>query len=333
VCRPPRPASSSAPALTGALVFLAGCGVVSPATPPAPPPLINSVRLLVEPEAGKAAVLNLIAGARRAVWAELYLLTDGEAIDALAARAAAGCDVRVLLEPAPYQAATANQPAFDRLAAAGADVRWATARFTYTHAKTFTVDHATLAVLTLNLTGSGLGQNREYAAIDGDPGDVAAMEALFAADRVGAPTGPPTGRLVTSPESSRGVLLALFAGARSTLSLETEELSDGPAIAALLAARGRGVAVTLAWPGPAEGAPAGFQTLAQAGATVRAVAAPSIHGKVVVADGRTVYLGSANLSPTSLDADREVGLRLDDADLGRTIAATVAGDAASGVPP
>jgi phosphatidylserine/phosphatidylglycerophosphate/cardiolipin synthase-like enzyme len=331
VKRTPRAARSNAPAPTGAFVFLAGCGLAAPVTPTPPP--ASPVRLLVEPDAGKAAVLDLMASARRAIWAELYLLTDGDAIAALAGRAAAGCDVRVLLEPAPYQAETANQPAFAQLAAAGADVRWATARFTYTHAKTFTVDHATLAVLTLNLTASGLAGNREYAAVDSDPADVAAMEALFAADQVGQPTSAPGGRLVTSPESSRGALLALFAGARSTLALETEELSDGEALGALLAARARGVAVTLAWPGPTAGAPAAFQTLAAAGATVRAVSAPSIHGKVVVADGRGVYLGSANLSTTSLDADREVGLRLDDPALARAIAATVAADAASGAPP
>lgn len=291
------------------------------------------MRLLIEPDAGKAAVLALIAGARRSVWAELYLLTDADAIGALADRAAAGCDVRVLLEPAPYQAETANQAAYAGLAAAGVDVRWATERFAYTHAKVFTVDHATLAVLTLNLTASGLTSNREYAAIDTDTTDVAAMEDLFAADQLGVPSPEPAGRLVTSPESSRPALLGLFAGATSTLAIETEELADPEAVDALLAARARGVAVTLVWPGPAAGAPAAFRTLADAGATVRAVAAPSIHAKVVVADGRTLYLGSANLSATSLDANREVGLRLSDPALATRVGATVAGDAATGIPP
>ncbi len=293
----------------------------------------GSVRLLVEPDAGKAAVLDLISGARRSIWAEMYLLTDAEARAALAARAAAGCDIRVVLEPAPYQAETANQSAFAQLAAAGADVRWATARFTYTHAKVLVVDHTTLAVLTLNLTASGLAGNREYVALDTDPIDVADMEALFVADETGLPTAAPGGRLVTSPESSRSSLLGLFAGARSTLAIETEELGDPQAVDALVSARARGVAVTLAWPGPAAGAPAAFRTLAAAGATVRAVDTPSIHGKVAAADGHLLYLGSANLSSTSLDQNREVGLRLSDPALASTIAATVAADAATGIPP
>jgi phosphatidylserine/phosphatidylglycerophosphate/cardiolipin synthase-like enzyme len=311
----------------------AGCTVWgAPGEPPAAPATrAGSVRLLVEPDAGKAAVLDLLAAARRSIWGELYLLTDADAIAALVGRARAGVDVRVLLEPAPYQAETANQAAFAQLAAAGADVRWTTARFTYTHAKVFTIDHAALAVLTLNLTGSGLTANREYAAVDTDPTDVAAMDAIFTADQLGIATQAPAGRLVTSPESSRAALLDLFDGARLSLAVETEELADPEAVNALLAARSRGVAVTLAWPGSA--GPAPFASLAAAGATVRAVNAPAIHGKVVVADGRSIYLGSANLSATSLDANREVGLRLDDPGLAARIGATVTADAATGIPP
>ena len=63
------------------------------------------------------------------------------------------------------------------------------------------------------------------------------------------------------------------------------------------------------------------------------MAAPAIHAKVVVADGRQVYLGSANFTPTSLDRNRELGLRLDDAALARRVAATVADDAARGISP
>jgi cardiolipin synthase len=261
----------------------------------------------------------------------MYLLTDVRAIAALVDRARAGCDVRVILEPAPYMNEGANQLAADELAAAGGVVRWSSPRFSYTHAKTLIVDRARLVVMTLNLTGAGLGGNREYAAIDDDTADVAAAEAIFAADEIGdaATAG---GRLVTSPDASRGALTRLIAEATRSLAIETEEVTDRGIIAALLDARARGVAVTLVWPGPADGG-AAFAMLAGAGATVRAVASPAIHAKVVVADGRTLYLGSANFTPTSLDRNRELGLRLDDAAAARRVAATVADDAARGMPP
>ena len=288
---------------------------------------------MVEPDAGPQPVLDLVASARASLWMEMYLLTDDRAITAIAGRAAAGCDVRVLLEPAPYQDDGANQAAFATLAAAGVDVRWSLQRFTYTHAKAFTVDHTRLVVLTLNLTGAGLGGNREYVAIEDDPTDVAAAETIFAADAIGAATAAPPGSLVTSPESSRPTLLALIGGARATLALETEELTDPAIVGALLDARGRGVAVTLAWPGPAAGAGAPFTALAAAGATVRAATAPPIHGKVAVADDRLLYLGSANLTSTSLDDNREVGLLLPEAETAAEVGAIVAGDAAGGDAP
>jgi cardiolipin synthase A/B len=289
--------------------------------------------LVVEPDAGPQAVLDLITSARASLWMEMYLLTDDRAIAAIAGRAAASCDVRVLLEPAPYQDEGANQAAFDQLAAAGVDVRWSTPRFTFTHAKTFTIDHRRLAVLTLNLTTAGLHGNREYAAVDDDPTDVASAEAIFAADALGAPTATPGGRLVTSPESTRPALLALIRGAHASLALESEELTDAGIVGALLDARARGVAVTLAWPGPASGAGSAFLKLAATGAVVRAVTAPPIHGKVLVADGQTLYVGSANLTPTSLDGNREMGLWLDQPATAALLAATVASDAAGGTAP
>ncbi len=324
-------------AATLAFVCSAGCELSPAGTsiPNHPATSAAPVALAVEPDAGPQAILDLIASARTSLWMEMYLLTSADAIAALGARAAAGCDVRVILEPAPYQDAAGNQAAFAQLAGAGVDVRWSTARFTYTHAKTFTIDHARLAVLTLNFTGAGLAGNREYAAVDDDPTDVAAAETIFAADELGAATAVPVGRLVTSPESSRPTLLGLIGGARTSLALETEELTDGAIVDALLDTSGRGVAVTLTWPGPAPvaGSSSPFLALAAAGALVRVATAPPIHGKVVVVDDRTLYIGSANLTPTSLDDNREVGLRLDLPATAAQVAATVAGDAAGGATP
>jgi len=307
---------------------LAGCDLGPP--PADPGRAARPVALVVEPDAGPDAILNLVAAARSSLWLEMYLLTDERAVDALAARARAGCDVRVILEPAPYMDEGANQPAFDALTASGALVRWSTPRFTFTHAKAMIVDHARLVMMTLNLTGAGLGGNREYAAIDDDAADVAAAEAVFAADETGD-VAPAAARVVTSPDASRPVLADLIDGAVATLAIETEELTDPASVASLTAARGRGVAVTLVWPGPAGGG--GLATIAAAGAVVRILAQPAIHAKVGVADGRAAYLGSANFTATSLDHNRELGLRLDDAEVSRRIAATVADDAARGAAP
>jgi phosphatidylserine/phosphatidylglycerophosphate/cardiolipin synthase-like enzyme len=314
--------------LIALMLALSACGLGPPAVPDRTG---GPVALVIEPDAGPAPILDLITGARSSVWMEMYLLTDARAVAALADRARAGCDVRVILEPAPYLDEGANQAAFAELTAAGASVRWATPRFSYTHAKALIIDRARLVVMTLNLTGAGLGGNREYAAVDDEAADVAAAEAVFAADETGdvAAAG---GRLVSSPDASRAALADLIEGASASLAIETEELTDKAIVGALLDARGRGVGITLIWPGPPDVGTA-FATLAAAGATVRAVSDPAIHAKVVVADGRRLYLGSANFTPTSLDRNRELGLRLDDPVVARRVSATVADDAARGVAP
>ena len=188
--------------------------------------------------------------------------------------------------------------------------------------------------MTLNLTGAGLAGNREYVAVDDDPADVGAAEALFQADATGA-VARGRARVVTSPDGSRAALADLIAGATRTLDVETEELTDQAMVRSLLEARARGVAVTLVWPGPA-GSGAPFTTLAAAGVTVRATTAPAIHAKAVVADQVRAYVGSVNLSPTSLDENREIGLMLDgpqDRAVAARLASTVDDDAGRGVSP
>jgi len=299
-----------------------------PASAPAP------VRVLVEPDAGPDAVRALLSAARRSLSMEMYLLTDGPTIDALVARRRAGVDVRVVLEPHPYQADGANDDAFARLSAAGVLVAWASPRFALTHAKVAVVDHARLVVLTLNLTRAGLAGNREYAVVDDDARDVAAAEALVAGDLAGAAPAAPGGRVLASPTSSRPALAAALTRAARTVAVEMEELSDADLVAALAAAPARGCAVSVVLPGSGASVAtdAAARALAAAGVAVRLLYAPQVHAKAVVADG-WLYVGSANLTAASLDANREVGLALTDPAAVRLVAGTIADDLARGRAP
>jgi phosphatidylserine/phosphatidylglycerophosphate/cardiolipin synthase-like enzyme len=292
------------------------------------------VRVLIQPDAGADAVLALLGTARRAVWMEMYLLTDAAAIDALVARRRAGCDVRVILEPHPYQADGANDAAYAALAAGGVSVRWASPRFALTHAKVATLDHERLLVLTLNLTHAGLGGNREYVAVDDDAADVVAAERVIAADLTGSDETP-GGRLIASPGGSRPTLEALIGGAGRTLSVEMEELSDRALVDALANAAGRGVTVNVALPsvGMSAGTRSAARQLAASGATVRLTATPTLHAKAIVADSGRLYVGSANLTTASLDANRELGLVTEGEAVAQAVEAVMASDLASGTAP
>jgi cardiolipin synthase len=309
----------------------------APAPPPPSPASGSAMSLLVEPDDGPDPVLSIVRDAQRTVHAEMYLLTDGDAIQALIDSRQRGRQVDVILEPHPFQADGANQPAYDQLTAAGVFVTWASERFALTHAKLLLADDRRACVMTLNLTRAGLTSNREYAIVDDDPVDVADAAAIVAADRVGAPAPDPSastsgggagGHLLASPANARARLADLLAGARRSVAVEMEELSDPALTGALIAAVARGAGVTVVLPGAARSAAtdAAAQRLAGGGASVRVLATPTVHAKAIVVDGARLYIGSINLTAASMDANREFGLILDDAAAAVRVARTISAD-------
>ena len=296
---------------------------------------VGPVDLMVVPDDKADSILDAIRGARRRVLVEMYMLTAPDAVSALLAARAAGAEVRVLLEPAPYGDPGANQPAFAALAAAGIDVRWTARSVGLVHAKLIALDDTAAFIMTLNLTGAGLGSNREYVAIDRDSGDVGWAERVWNADAIGGDSGPPPAgaRLLVSPVDARSRLGASIDAATASIQIEIEELSDTDLVDRLIAARTSGIEVSIVAPAanrsPATTAALG--RLAAAGATVRVLARPVVHAKAMVVDGLRAYVGSMNFTRASLDDNREFGLLLDDPASVARIGATIATDSAAGL--
>ena len=324
------------------VVWLSACGLAPLSGPGAaagtgPAPAGLSTGLIVAPDDGTEPILNAISTARRSVLAEMYMLTAPAALMALLRARDAGCQVRVLLEPAPYGDATANQAAFSTLTSAGIDVRWFSVPRGLVHAKLLLIDGVTAYILTLNLTAAGLGGNREYAVIDSDATDVGWANAIWNADAVGAPPGtvPALTRLVASPINARSRLAAAIDAARASIAIEMEELSDEDLIIRLVGAGTRGIDVTVVAPADNRSAAttAALHRMAAAGVTVRELASPTVHAKAMVIDGRRIYVGSVNFTRASLDDNREIGILFDDSIGAARIAATIAADAARGLTP
>ena len=319
-----------------AAVLLAGCGLGAPWQAGTAGAARNTT-LTVGPDDGPGPILETIRGARRRILLEMYMLTSPEAVTALIAARAAGVDVRVLLEPAPFGAPDANLAAFTALAAAGVDVRWVARRTGLVHAKLLIADDRAAVIMSLNLTTAGLGLNREFAITDADPIDVQWAQTIWNADAIGAEPGTPpaTTRLITSPLDARSRLTRLIESARTSIVVEMEELSDPRLLQQFTAAHTRGVAVTVVAPASDTSAAtaAALRALAAAGVTVRVVPAPTIHAKAMVIDQRIAYVGSVNFTRASLDDNREVGILLDIPAAVARISTTIAGDAARGGPP
>jgi cardiolipin synthase A/B len=295
------------------------------------------LRVLVEPAAGIGPIYQLIVGARFSVDLSMYELADPAAEADLAADAARGVDVRVLLDQ--HLERGANSGAYDYLAAHGVHVRWAPAGTTY-HQKSLTVDNATSVIMTLNLVADDYPDTRDFAVIDTGRGDVGAIVATFDADFDGEDITPPQGTdLVWSPTNAQASILSVINGASSTLAVEDEEMDDPAVTGALAAAAQRGVDVTITMTADPEWDQA-FAELARAGAHIKVYADDSaslyIHAKAIVADAgrpdQQVLVGSQNFSVASLDYNRELGILTTDPAVVDAIAATLSGDYAGAVP-
>jgi len=313
----------------------AGCGwPIQPSPRRGDGPATSSgASLVVLPDDGPRQLLDALAGSRRRAWIEMYLLTDGDAVDALVAAHRAGADVRILLEPTPYGGGD-NAPAFLALQQAGVDVRWFSVPEGLVHIKLLLLDDVAW-ILTPNLTTAGLTRNREYAVADDAPADVARAEAVFMADLYGQqPPQEGGSRVLVSPLDARSRLVAAIEASRRTLALEIEELSDTDVVGGLVAAHGRGVAVSVLVPATERSAAtdAAVIALQSAGLAVRAIPSPTVHAKAMVVDGSTAYVGSVNFTRASLDDNREMGVLVEDPALVSRVGATMAADWASAPP-
>lgn len=296
-----------------------------------------SLRLLTEPANGIGPIYQLITRARSSVDLTMYELSDPTAEGDLAADASRGVNVRVLLDQHLEKAR--NTGAYDYLSAHGVHVRWGPAGTTY-HQKTLTVDDATSVIMTLNLVTDDYGDTRDFAVIDTNRADVAAIVTTFDADFDGRAITPPDGAdLVWSPTNAQASVMSIINGAKHSLAVEDEEMDDPAVTNALASAARRGVNVHVIMTADSEWDTA-FTELHKAGVYVRLYADDSsslyIHTKVIVADaGRSdqrVLVGSQNFSVASLDYNRELGILTSNPTVVAAVNSTLARDYADAKP-
>jgi phosphatidylserine/phosphatidylglycerophosphate/cardiolipin synthase-like enzyme len=327
--RQPPPASTVVPASSAA--------TAAPASVHHAGRRAGTLSVLTEPQAGIGPLYRLVTGARSSVDLTMYELADPAAEAGLAADAARGIDVRVILDQNLEK--SRNTAAYDYLAARGVHVRWAAAGTTW-HQKTLTVDDATSVIMTLNLVTEDYPGTRDFAVIDTNRADVAALVTTFDADFAGRAITPPDGTdLVWSPTNAETSILSVINGATRTLAVENEEMSDPAVTAALASAARRGVHVMITMTADSEWDQA-LAGLAAAGAHIRLYpddpSALYIHAKAIAANaglpGQRVLVGSENFSVASLGYNRELGILTRDPAVETAVSTALAGDYAGAAP-
>ncbi|MGA3133537.1 MAG: phospholipase D-like domain-containing protein [Terracidiphilus sp.] len=295
--------------------------------------------LVIEPDQGLTAIYNLIASAKKSIDMTMYELTDVTVMDAFAKAAAAGVAVRVILDQSGEETKT-NTPAYNFLEKNKCGVHWSNPAYAVTHQKTITIDGATSAIMTLNLTPTDYKTTRDFAVITNDAADVAAIETTFNADFTNAKITPPTGdNLVWSPTNATSALLGLINGATKSLLLSQEEFGDQPMVAAVVAALKRGVQVTLVQENMNNQYNATLTTLKTAGAKIATYSSNTgryIHAKTVLADYGTanakLFVGSENFTNPSLTENRELGLIFSDQACMAAVSTAITADFNGGTP-
>ena len=206
--------------------------------------------------------------------------------------------------------------------------------------------------MSLNLQSQYYSTTRDFALVENDASDIAAIQATFNADyAAGTPSSGVAGAsdfsyvpaagddLIWSPTTAQAAMLGIINNATKTLLVENEEMAASNIIAALEAACKRGVTVNVAMVSQPAYA-ANFKALEAAGCGVHVYPdtpnAFYVHAKAVVADyglsTQNVYMGSINYSIASMTENRELGLYITDAVSVQAINDTITKDYADGSP-
>lgn len=296
----------------------------------APPIKANALlRVFVQPEARRTPVIKVIQEAQRSILVEMHLMNDRDIIDALGHARGRGVDVRVILESQPAGNGTGNRPAMAELQAVGVQVRTGNPAWKSTHLKAMVVDDRIGLIMTFDQTRASFGTNRDYAIIDTDPDDVAEMVSAFEADwnRVKPTLSDRT--LVWSPGDARERVAAFIGEAKRTIDIQAADIRDQDILGHLIAAARRGVAVRMVT-SPARGGQAAntraLQALSEAGVQIRILKVPYVHATLVVVDNTRAFVGSHDLSPASLDLNRELGIMIAEKQAVQDLAGTFLGD-------
>jgi len=299
--------------------------------------------LVIEPDQGLTSIYNLISAAKSTIDMTMYELVDTTASGLLCTAASKGVTVRVILDVNDEK--SNNTAAYNQLKACGVNVVWAWTTYEATHQKTITIDGATAnaqtAIMTLNLTSRYYSTTRDYAVIENNPTDIAAIEATFNSDFAHKKVTPSNGAdLVWSPTNSQASLLSVINNAKHTLLVENEEMSDTAIVDALESAAENGVQVTVAMTNDDNDYADEFDDLTNAGVQISTypdnATSLYIHAKAILADYGTstaqAFVGSENFSSASLTKNRELGLITTNANILTQLNTTISSDYAGGTP-
>lgn len=286
--------------------------------------------IIMPNSSGHSDWTDAIKSARKSVHLEMYHITDKAVISALSSKAKqSNIDLRVIVDG---QLKGGYQKAFDELSQAGVNVRASSKAFSITHTKAMVIDDQSAFVTAINMTNTATN-TRDFGIVTPDSNIISELDAVFEADWANAEDdGDNTpnltdNNLAWSPNDSTEQLTKLIGSATQTLDIEVENLTSDDIVNAFNQAAARGVNVRLIVPECSLGnSLLNYPAIAKLnGVSVHvehngsSMDQPYMHSKMMVADGKRIYIGSINFSYNSLTKAREVGVLFLDETTGSTL--------------
>jgi cardiolipin synthase len=276
--------------------------------------------LIVLPEDTAKPILAAIEGASQTIRVKMFVFSDPSLLNAVIAAKRRGVNVRVMLNSARRSGEHDNETTRKALERADVDVKDANPAFDLTHEKSMVVDDETAFVKSLNWATPNLTETRDYAVVTTRRRDVAEIIECFEADWHRQTFEPRNkGHVVWCPGPGRDRICRFIDAARHWLFVQNERFQDMVIIERLVRAARRGVKVDVMARAPhtlsreklVEGV-GGLRILDDMGIKIHKLKHLRLHGKMLLADGVSAFVGSINFAAGSLDGRRELAIEVRD---------------------
>ena len=276
-------------------------------------------RLLVMPDDGGAAVVELIDQAREQLLIKQFKLESPAVHEALHRAMGRGVQVRVMLNPHTSGGDRWNDGAYALLHGWGIAVQWTSESFPVTHEKSMVIDNASVLIATFNLSDKYFNETRDYGVVSHDPAVVEQVSVGFEADWHRQFFEPRLDvGLVWSSAHSRGQMAKVIDRAHKTLWIQHPKFVDAVILERVVAARTRGVKVRLLCGGKhglsdwdVYDTFSSLRIMEQVGVKIRRQKRPKLHAKLILIDGKAAMTGSMNIDRSAFDVRRELGIEVD----------------------
>ena len=276
-------------------------------------------RLLVMPDDGSAAVVELIDQAREQLLIKQFKLQSEAVEQALLRAHQRGVRVRVMLNPHTSGGDRWNDEAFALLQGWGIAVAWTSEAFPVTHEKSMVIDGQAALIATFNFADKYFRETRDYGVISHDPAVIEQVSAGFEADWQRAFFDPRLDvGLVWSSFHSRGQMARVIESAEQTLWIQHPKFVDAVILERIVAARERGVKVRVLCGGKHGISDwdifdtfSSLRVMERFGVKIRRQKQLKLHAKLILVDGRAALTGSMNIDRSAFDLRRELGIEVD----------------------